>query len=91
MNKHLPLFNRVLAVLTLVGLVMISYFLWARPYQLRWGATEAELLQGMPGDELNPEPTFLAKGYERDPAKLEANLRHVYRWRDEVIELEKLL
>ena len=26
----------------------------------------------------------LAKGYEKDPAKLEENLRHVYRWRDEV-------
>lgn len=29
----------------------------------------------------------LAKGYERDPAKLEDNLRHVYRWRDEVRRL----
>jgi NAD(P)-dependent dehydrogenase (short-subunit alcohol dehydrogenase family) len=29
----------------------------------------------------------LAKGYERDPAKLEENLRHVYRWRDEVNQL----
>ncbi len=26
----------------------------------------------------------LAKGYEKDPVKLEENLRHVYRWRDEV-------
>lgn len=33
----------------------------------------------------------LAKGYEKDAAKLEENLRHVYRWRDEVKELEKLL
>jgi NAD(P)-dependent dehydrogenase (short-subunit alcohol dehydrogenase family) len=33
----------------------------------------------------------LAKGYEKDPAKLEENLRHVYRWRDEVVELEILL
>ena len=32
----------------------------------------------------------LAKGYEKDPAKLEENLRHVYRWRDEVNELAKL-
>lgn len=29
----------------------------------------------------------LAKGYERDQAKLEDNLRHVYRWRDEVRRL----
>jgi NAD(P)-dependent dehydrogenase (short-subunit alcohol dehydrogenase family) len=33
----------------------------------------------------------LAKGYEKDPAKLEENLRHVYRWRDEVKELAKLM
>ncbi|MEW6403886.1 MAG: SDR family NAD(P)-dependent oxidoreductase [Chloroflexota bacterium] len=33
----------------------------------------------------------LAKGYEKDKAKLEENLRHVYRWRDEVKELEKVL
>jgi NAD(P)-dependent dehydrogenase (short-subunit alcohol dehydrogenase family) len=33
----------------------------------------------------------LAKGYEKDPLKLEENLRHVYRWHDEVKELEKML
>jgi NAD(P)-dependent dehydrogenase (short-subunit alcohol dehydrogenase family) len=33
----------------------------------------------------------LAKGYEKDPAKLEENLRHVYRWRDEVNALAKLI
>lgn len=31
----------------------------------------------------------LAKGYEKDPEKLQASLRHVYSWRDEVIALEK--
>jgi NAD(P)-dependent dehydrogenase (short-subunit alcohol dehydrogenase family) len=33
----------------------------------------------------------LAKGYEKNPAKLEENLRHVYRWRNEVNELAKLI
>jgi NAD(P)-dependent dehydrogenase (short-subunit alcohol dehydrogenase family) len=33
----------------------------------------------------------LAKGYEKDGAKLEENLRHVYRWRDEVKALEEIL
>jgi hypothetical protein len=33
----------------------------------------------------------LAKGYEKDTAKLEENLKHVYSWRDEVTELEALL
>jgi hypothetical protein len=33
----------------------------------------------------------LARGYEKDPKKLEENLKHVYRWRDEVKALAKLL
>jgi NAD(P)-dependent dehydrogenase (short-subunit alcohol dehydrogenase family) len=33
----------------------------------------------------------LAKGYEKDAAKLEENLRYVYGWRDEVKELEKII
>ena len=33
----------------------------------------------------------LAKGYEKNPVKLQENLRHVYRWRDEVNELEQML
>lgn len=33
----------------------------------------------------------LAKGYEKDAAKLEENLRHVYHWRDEVKELKEAL
>ena len=33
----------------------------------------------------------LAKGYEKDRTKLEENLRHVYGWRDEVIQLKELL
>jgi hypothetical protein len=33
----------------------------------------------------------LAKGYEKNADKLAENLRHVYRWRDEVTELEASL
>jgi NAD(P)-dependent dehydrogenase (short-subunit alcohol dehydrogenase family) len=33
----------------------------------------------------------LSKGYEKDPAKLEDNLRYVYGWRDEVLQLVQLL
>jgi len=33
----------------------------------------------------------LAKGYEKDSAKLEENLRHVYGWRDDVTALAKML
>ncbi len=33
----------------------------------------------------------LAKGYEKDAAKLQENLQHVYGWRDEVVGLAKML
>ena len=51
---------KTFAVLTVLLLVGISYFGWFRPYQLRWGATEAEIRRPMPGDKLNPDPSFLA-------------------------------
>jgi hypothetical protein len=60
MNKYLILTNRVLAALTLIGSVLAIYLLWARPYQLHWGATEEEIQRPMPGDELDRKPTFLA-------------------------------
>jgi len=55
-----PILAKILAVLTVLLLVGISYFAWFRPYQLNWGATSAEVGQPMAGDELNPDPSFRA-------------------------------
>jgi len=52
--------KRILATLTLVALVMGVYLIWARPYQLSWGASEQEMIQAMPGDQLDPNPEFFA-------------------------------
>ena len=59
MDKYLVI-KKLLAVLALIGLVMTFYVIWARPYQLRWGATDQEVNRWMPGDEINLDPTFLA-------------------------------
>jgi hypothetical protein len=59
MNKYLVL-KKTMAVLALVGFVIAFYLTWARPYQLRWGATDKEVSRPMPGDEINRDPTFLA-------------------------------
>lgn len=59
MNKH-PSLIKLVVVLGLVGLVMAAYMLWARPYQLRWGATDEEVQRPMPGDELISNPQYLA-------------------------------
>jgi hypothetical protein len=49
-----------LSAVTLIGVVIGGYLLCARPSQLRWGATDAEHVRGMPGDALSSRPTFLA-------------------------------
>lgn len=49
-----------LAGLGLVAIVLAAYLMWARPYQLHWGATQEEITRSMPGDELDTHPTFLA-------------------------------
>jgi len=42
------------------GLVLGLYLFLARPSQLRWGATNAEVARAMPGDALSDHPTFLS-------------------------------
>jgi len=51
---------RVLAVLSIALLVATAYVALCRPYQLHWGATAAEIERPMAGDNLNPNPSFLA-------------------------------
>jgi hypothetical protein len=51
---------RGLAVLTVLLFVATGYLLLCRPYQLHWGATDAEIERPMAGDELNTDPSFLA-------------------------------
>jgi hypothetical protein len=54
---------RELAWMTAEVLVASPRFLTAplyRRWHLRWGATDAELVSAMPGDEIVPEPSFTA-------------------------------
>lgn len=41
-------------------LTVLFFYVVYRPWQLHWGATEAEVSRVMPGDDLVPEPTFNA-------------------------------
>lgn len=52
--------NNIAGVFLLLGLVAVIYVLWARPCLLHWGATDKEINMSMPGDELDPDPAFLA-------------------------------
>lgn len=56
----MTILKRFLAVLSIIILIMVVYFLWVRPYQLHWGATDQELKEAMPGDHLDSDPEFFA-------------------------------
>lgn len=52
---------RIGAVAGILCLFTVLFFYAVyRPWQLHWGATEAEVLRGMPGDDLVPQPRFNA-------------------------------
>jgi len=51
---------RLLAIVSVLLLATTVYLQLCRPYQLHWGATAAEIERSMAGDELNPNPSFLA-------------------------------
>lgn len=48
--------SRLRAVVSGVGWTVAAYWLLARPWHLRWGATEGEVRRPMPGDDLVPTP-----------------------------------
>lgn len=52
--------SRLLSTVAVTGLVLSAYLFVARPSQLRWGATNAEVVRAMPGDALANHPTFLS-------------------------------
>lgn len=54
------LIKKIVVTLVLIALIMAAYMLWARPYQLNWGATDQEMTQAMVGDHLDPDPEFFA-------------------------------
>ena len=47
-------------MLTVLLFTTSASLVFCRPYQLHWGATDAEIERWMPGDELNLNPSFLA-------------------------------
>ena len=56
--------------------VPVVYSVWVRPRMLRWGATDDELADDYPGDEIIPEPT----GGSTMATTLPAPPERVWRW-----------
>ena len=58
-NRAMP-WARALGVASAGALGLAAYLLWLRPWQLRWGATDEEVMRSMPGDDLVEGPHFNA-------------------------------
>lgn len=53
-----PAMTRIVALLGLLVILGLDYWLLIRPTQLRWGATDTELKRAMPEDDLIADPAF---------------------------------
>ncbi len=65
----------ILAALLLIA-VPVFYLGVVRPWQLRWGATDAETRRAMPGDEIVSHPSFNATR----AVTIEAPAENIYPW-----------
>lgn len=58
--KMVDFLIRIASAVGALALVMAAYVFVARPWAMNRGSTAAERARAMPGDELDPNPTFLA-------------------------------
>ncbi len=62
--------------LVFISTATVLYLRFIRPWQLRWGATDAEVARQMPGDEEVKTPTFNATR----AVTIEARPEHIFPW-----------
>lgn len=67
--------STIMIGISLLVLVFI-YFTLFRPWQLRWGATDAEVKRSMPGDEIVDKPSFNATR----AVTIHAPAQNIYPW-----------
>jgi hypothetical protein len=66
----------LLALVGTLGLIVAVFFLAVRPWYLRWGSTDQELQQALPGDEIIPNAT----GQETRAITIRAPAPAVWPW-----------
>ena len=68
----------MIILITNVSIIFISvlYFVFYRPWQLRWGATDEEVSQCLPGDDIVQEPSFNATR----AVTIKAESQNIYPW-----------
>ena len=67
--------STIVISISLIVLVFV-YLVFFRPWQLRWGATNAEVKRSMPGDEIVSQPSFNATR----AVTIHAPAQNIYPW-----------
>ena len=67
--------STITIAISLIVLVFV-YLVFLRPWQLRWGATDAEVKRSMPGDEIVGQPSFNATR----AVTIHAPAQNIYPW-----------
>jgi len=67
--------STITIAISLIVLVFV-YLVFLRPWQLRWGATDAEVKRSMPGDEIVGQPSFNATR----AVTIHASAQNIYPW-----------
>ena len=50
--------KKLMILSAITVLAIIAYLTWIRPWHLRWGATDLEVLRSLPGDDVAHAPDF---------------------------------
>lgn len=51
---------QILTIIAITAAALILYLVFVRPWQLRWGSTETDIMRPMPGDDIVQKPSFNA-------------------------------
>ena len=63
-------------IVFLLFVLLLGYLAFLRPWQLRWGATEDDLIRAMPGDDIVGQPSFNATR----AVTIHAPAENIYPW-----------
>jgi hypothetical protein len=69
-------FKRVLALTAALAVLLVGFFLVARPWYQRWGATDEEIARPLPGDEIIPNSAV----QETRAITIQASPERVWPW-----------
>jgi hypothetical protein len=67
---------RILALIGSLVVILAGFLLFVRPWYLRWGASDEEIVRALPGDEIVPN----AAGQETRAITIHAGVEKVWPW-----------